>query len=110
MCIRDRGRLVAEVIGDAEAKGICGSGLLDATALMRRWGVIDETGKITGKRADLQFEFEGQPAFRLTNDVFLTQQDVREIQMAKEMCIRDRYNCGRSFLSREKGCGAWNRN
>lgn len=78
-----QGRLVAEVIGDAEAKGICGSGLLDATALMRRWGLIDETGKITGKRADLQFEFEGQPAFRITNAVFLTQQDVREIQMAK---------------------------
>lgn len=76
-CIR------VNVIGDVRAQGLCGSGLLDAIALLRRKGVIDETGRITEEHKEWQCTYEGQAAVKIADDVVLTQQDVREVQMAK---------------------------
>lgn len=61
------------VIGGGKAVGLCGSGLLDlVTALLQR-GDIGESGRMDcGDR----YTLEG-------SEVFLTQKDVREVQLAK---------------------------
>lgn len=58
-------------IGDDVAKGICGSGLMDVLAQAVAGGVITEDGYVP----------DGQ--VRLTEDIFLTADDVREFQLAK---------------------------
>ena len=42
------GDVRVNVIGNAKASGICGSGLIDAAAEMLRLGVLDTTGRILG--------------------------------------------------------------
>jgi len=59
------------VIGDAEAKGICGSGIVDLVAVLLETGIIDETGRMEGGE------------YRLSEKVSFTQKDVREVQLAK---------------------------
>lgn len=89
-----------DVIGDCPPRSICGSGLIDAAAVMLDLGVTDRTGRF-GEPAELKaelppaifsriFQHEGQPAFRLTgteravqDHVFLTQADIRQMQLAK---------------------------
>lgn len=93
------GDLEIGVIDSAEAKGICGTGLLDAVAVLRSTGIIDETGRILDEDEldELQlppallsrvYETESGPAVRLSpqdshSPVRLTQRDVREFQLAK---------------------------
>jgi len=86
------GRVSVSVLGDGEPKSICGSGLVDAVAQMLDAGIMDETGRIDEDFApdeyqDYIFEFEGNPAFSLDgrneNGVFVCQQDLREVQLAK---------------------------
>jgi len=60
-----------EVIGNVPPKGICGTGLVDIIAVLLSDGTIDETGFMECE----EFEF--------AEDVFLTQKDIREFQLAK---------------------------
>lgn len=61
-----------QTIGGAPPSGICGSGILDAVALMLRTDALDESGYL-------------EEDYPLTPDgsVFLTPKDIREIQLAK---------------------------
>ncbi len=61
------------VIGNQEALGICGSGLIDAVAVFLRKGYIDSGGALTGDDETL----------KIGDRVYLTQKDVREFQLAK---------------------------
>lgn len=82
-----------DVIGNCPPYSICGSGLIDAVAVLLDLGVIDTTGrfvkpeKLQGKLspADLSriIQQDGQPAFRLVDKIVLTQQDIRQLQLAK---------------------------
>jgi len=89
-----------EVIGGGIAHSICGSGLIDAVAVLLDLGIIDQTGrfvdktdlsdKISDKIIERLTTVNSQPAFIFSNndsnkydDVFLTQKDVREAQLAK---------------------------
>ena len=65
------------------ARGICGSGLLDAVAVLLELGVIDETGRMASEGRPQLKPVDRQPAWFFTEDVFLTQADVREVQLAK---------------------------
>ena len=65
--------LAYEVLGGGEATGLCGSGLLDLAACLIELGYIDESGCLLTDEA----------AFYLTDRVYLTQQDVRQLQLAK---------------------------
>lgn len=80
--------LNVHVIGEGKAIGICGSGLIDAVAAMKRTGILNRRGRIqTGENlpdfAGRIGEKDGERIFALTEDVYLTQQDIREVQMAK---------------------------
>jgi uncharacterized 2Fe-2S/4Fe-4S cluster protein (DUF4445 family) len=69
------GPLFYTTLGSVKARGICGAGLIDAVAVMRKLGAIDETGAL----AD-EFAPEGFP---VAKGVCITQRDVRQFQLAK---------------------------
>lgn len=82
-----KGERVVTTIDDQPAVGICGSGLLDIVAELVKHGVIGKNGKFS-KLADEQCgavvtEVDGKFAFSVTDQVFLSQQDVRQVQLAK---------------------------
>lgn len=62
-----------ESFGSFEPVGICGSALIDAMAYFLESGKVDSEGRITG----------GSDKVFLTDRVFITQKDIREIQLAK---------------------------
>ena len=65
--------MVAEVIGNTAPKGICGSALIDAVAILRQTGQIGMFGEI----------ISGAESMHILGDVFLTQKDIYEFQLAK---------------------------
>ena len=65
-----------EVQGGGEARGLCGSGLLDLIACLLDLGYIDESGCLIEDE-------NGEAVFRLTDTVYLTQRDIRQLQLAK---------------------------
>jgi len=87
--------LVCPTISGAPARGICGTGLIDAAAVLVRTGVLDETGRLLSPEelpADLPAALrervretdEGIEVLLGENrDVPLTGRDVRELQLAK---------------------------
>lgn len=79
------GKITYTTIGGAEAKGICGSGILDAAAVLLDAGMLDETGVILEEDHDflnMITEKDDQPAVAI-GPVILTQKDIRAIQLAK---------------------------
>ena len=74
----ENGVLCSSAIGDTEPLGICGSGLIDAAASMLDAGYINCRGRIQAEE-----ELNGQRFLRLTDSVYLTQEDIRGLQMAK---------------------------
>ena len=75
------GEIRCTVIGGAEPAGICGSGLIDAVAVLLEAGIIDETGAIQDEGhpfADRVTELDGEPAVLLAGTVLLTQEDIPE--------------------------------
>lgn len=87
----DGEKILFHSIGSGAPCGICGSGLMDAVAVMLETGLLDETGRITerdeaGEYAAYIGEDEvGAPVFLLDKErsVYLTGKDIREIQLAK---------------------------
>ncbi len=72
------GKLTVSVIGNGAASGICGSGLIDAVACLLELGLINARGRLQTTE-----EWEGDRIVHLTDQIFLTQNDIREVQMAK---------------------------
>lgn len=69
----EKGNIAYSVIGGGEATGICGSGLVDAVAVGLKLGLLNMRGKILTADGILP----------LTNAVYLTQEDIRQVQLAK---------------------------
>ena len=67
----DGKKFEVKVIGDTLARGICGSGVIDAMAALKESGRMDETGYLE----------EGEAW--IADQVKLTQEDVRKVQLAK---------------------------
>lgn len=88
--------VVCRVIGGAKPKGICGSGLVDALAVLYREGILDSSGYMRSPReakacrAPERFcrrirDEEGERRFLLTdekNPVYLKAEDVRQLQLS----------------------------
>ncbi len=72
--VASAGRQTAwETIGGGRAKGICGSGILDALALMKKRGDMDGSGYL-----------ENGDSWEIgASGIFVTQKDIRQIQLAK---------------------------
>jgi uncharacterized 2Fe-2S/4Fe-4S cluster protein (DUF4445 family) len=79
-------RWTLHTIGDAQAIGICGSGLVDLVSCLVKNGAIGKNGRFETKAAPPVGnwdESEGRCLLRLSNEVVLTQKDVRQVQLAK---------------------------
>jgi uncharacterized 2Fe-2S/4Fe-4S cluster protein (DUF4445 family) len=86
-----------DIIGGDAPRSICGSGLIDAVAVLLNLGIIDETGRFAAtdklpKRLPANIlsriiKQDNQPAFCIAEDadqkVILTQSDIRQLQLAK---------------------------
>ncbi|MBR5752986.1 MAG: DUF4445 domain-containing protein, partial [Clostridia bacterium] len=72
------GDVRCHVIGDCSAEGICGSGLIDAVAVYLEQGLINKRGRIQTKD-----EIDGERTLPLTDGLYLTQTDIREVMLAK---------------------------
>jgi uncharacterized 2Fe-2S/4Fe-4S cluster protein (DUF4445 family) len=78
-----------QTIAGAEAVGICGSGLLDVVGELAAKSGLDRNGRFQHKAALTQpwsecWEMlDGKPIFRIAGPVYLTQKDVRQVQLAK---------------------------
>lgn len=82
--------LSLKTVDNAPAVGLCGSGIIDAVAELRRWNLINERGRFDRQHARVREGRHG-PEFLLVagghsgsrRDVVMTQKDVNEIQLAK---------------------------
>ena len=85
------GAVQVQVVGDVAPIGICGTGIIDAVALMVKLGVVDDTGYLLGADeldeplASLVGCENDRNVFYLTADksLYITQNDVRSLQLAK---------------------------
>jgi uncharacterized 2Fe-2S/4Fe-4S cluster protein (DUF4445 family) len=89
------------VIGDVEAQGICGSGLVDAVSELVRTGLLDASGRFVAEERAKELMphladrltaigqervfvlHRPQPSSPPEETVYLSQRDVRELQFAK---------------------------
>jgi uncharacterized 2Fe-2S/4Fe-4S cluster protein (DUF4445 family) len=77
------GEVQLTVIGDVEAVGLCGSGLVDAVAELVGAGILDHSGRFVLGSSPRLGKIGEENVFYLHDDVFLSQRDVRELQFAK---------------------------
>lgn len=84
----ENGRIAYSVIEGGKPIGICGSGLIDLLAVLKKEKLIDRRGKIAlpEQRPEyasfLKADDNGR-SFVLTPDIFVSQADIRELQLAK---------------------------
>jgi uncharacterized 2Fe-2S/4Fe-4S cluster protein (DUF4445 family) len=91
-------RLVYRTIGNIKPKGICGSGLIDLIAVLLHVGIIDYEGLIRPLQGSALRDFSQRVVERggvcdflvckaeesyFNRPIYLTQKDVRELQLAK---------------------------
>ena len=86
------------VIGDVEPVGLCGSGLVDAVSALVGSGVLDLSGRFVQGSSDRLGRIGEENVFHLTDEIFLSQRDVRELQFAKASIAT-----GWTILCRELG-------
>lgn len=100
----EHGHVEISVIGGGEAVGICGSGLIDALAVFLESGLLEENGSMTeeeerarayGLRMGEQNQENG---IWLTEKVWVGQNDIRKLQLAKAAIA-----AGVEVLLRERG-------
>ena len=92
------GKLRYQTIGNIKPKGLCGSGLVDLAAVMLHCGIIDLEGLIRQQTADVENALDERVIQKNSicdflvaspeesfdqRRIFLTQRDVRELQLAK---------------------------
>lgn len=94
------GDLAVRVIQGAEARGICGSGLLDAAAALLEAGLLDPMGRLRAEGPAAHRVADGGRAAELAPGIRLTQKDLRALQLAKG-AVR----AGVDLLLREAGIG-----
>ncbi len=84
--------LELQVIGDVDAIGLCGSGLVDAVSELVGAGLLDHSGRfvpdetaaeIAPHLAERLTKIGEERVFMLADDVYLSQRDIRELQFAK---------------------------
>jgi uncharacterized 2Fe-2S/4Fe-4S cluster protein (DUF4445 family) len=71
------------VIGDVAPVGLCGSGLVDAVAELVGAGILDHSGRFVLGSSERLGKIGDENVFYLSDDVYLSQRDVRELQFAK---------------------------
>lgn len=84
--LNQEGQAEIQVIGGKPPIGICGSGILDAIAEMRRIGMLNERGRMVKDFPGVEIAEDGKPIIKLSNEknpINLSQTDVDQILLAK---------------------------
>jgi len=89
--IEDDGNITVKTIGNEKAIGICGSGLLDIVGELVANGIIKKNGKFVDTEKEevnpllkeKLIKHEGKTVFKITDKVYLSQKDIRQVQLAK---------------------------
>lgn len=89
----ESGEVCWHVIGDRAPTGICGSGIVDLLAVLLKNGEMDESGRLQS----------GNRFFLGDTGVYLTQKDIREVQLAKAAI-----SAGIVLLAKKLGIGLSN--
>ncbi len=72
------------VIGDTIPHGISGSGIVDALAMMKQIGVLEDSGSLDESHPLCQRDFHGKPCFYIPGtEVIIRASDIRKLQLAK---------------------------
>ena len=74
----EKGQITYSTIDNGEPVGICGSGLIDAVAVFLELGKINARGRIAPGA-----EIDGQRILAISENIYLTQEDIRQVQLAK---------------------------
>jgi uncharacterized 2Fe-2S/4Fe-4S cluster protein (DUF4445 family) len=81
------GRVEYQTIGGEPPLGLCGSAVVDVVAALRRAGILDSSGRMQAgpgvRGAGKEREFVLVEATRNTSAITFTQEDVRQVQLAK---------------------------
>ena len=77
------GRWAYTTVGGGRPVGLCGSGLIDLVACMRRAGLIDESGYLDLEDGGDRFVLVPESESGTGMPVYLSQKDIREVQLAK---------------------------
>lgn len=101
--------LSLDVIGGGPVRGICGSGLLDLVSELLRTDLVNSRGRLLGaespgvpeKYRKYLFEKNGKRHFRVCGDVSISQEDIRQVQLAKAA-----FRAGIEILLEECGVAA----
>lgn len=75
-----KGKLEYETIGKKAPVGICGTGVIEIASELLRVGLVDETGLMVEEYFENGYKIAEDT---MGNDISFTQQDIREIQLAK---------------------------
>jgi len=78
----EAGRITVRTIGNLAPVGLCGSGVLDALAVLRAANIVNARGRLVADHPDVQ-EMNGQRVAVLAPGVHFSQDDVRAVQLAK---------------------------
>lgn len=70
-------------IGNAEAQGICGSGLIDLVSELLRRNIILQNGRLNSHIDNRIGSRIKDKKFYITDSIYLSQKDIRQIQLAK---------------------------
>lgn len=89
--IDSQGEITIKTIDNEEAIGICGSGLLDIVGELVDKGIINKNGRFINPEKDelnsplkeRLIRQQGKLIFKITDKVYLTQKDIRQVQLAK---------------------------
>ena len=84
--VSEHGQVSHTTLGGKNAKGICGSAIIDIMALLLDLGLVDETGAMDSDHADAERYLVDSPdgiALKITDTVAFSSRDVREVQLAK---------------------------
>lgn len=87
--VEEDGSLFIKTIGGSPAIGICGSGLLDIVGELVDYGVINKNGRLVESENTLPVfrerlvKQDNKLVFKLSDRIFLSQKDVRQVQLAK---------------------------
>lgn len=85
----ESGAVQCQIIGGQASSGICGSGILDALAEMRRTGLLNARGRLEKTNPVIRTNQFGQPALILApesngqREISLDQKDVDQVLLAK---------------------------
>ena len=98
-CVFENDQPFFHVIGDVDAKGICGTGLIDVVAELLKFGIVDVTGKLDLPQSKEIPEWLRNSVIKTDNNnsfdllpnensseesqLLITQRDIREVQLGK---------------------------